>query len=206
MSATAPPVVNPSDLDGRVARSRARLLAAATELLIAGGPRGVTVDAVAERSGVAKSTLYRHWTSVNQLLVDVMRANVPPPTPVDLDGGFEAALRSWIGRVVVTLSAPDWARILPMLLELRTTSPEVAELLDGDLDAKLATVVSILDLGAAEGRLPAHLDPRLVTQTLIGPLVLASLSGDEDRMAELADYVTDRFLTSYSSDLAGDGR
>jgi len=43
---------------------------------------------------------------------------------------------------------------------------------------------------------PAGLDPRLVTQTLIGPLVLAVLSGDGD-VAELADYVLDRFLTSY---------
>ncbi|MDO9175716.1 MAG: helix-turn-helix domain-containing protein, partial [Actinomycetota bacterium] len=62
-------------------RSRACLLAAATELLVETGVRGVTVDAVAERSGVAKSTLYRHWGSVQELLVDVMRANVPEPEP-----------------------------------------------------------------------------------------------------------------------------
>ncbi|MGD9705755.1 MAG: TetR/AcrR family transcriptional regulator [Acidimicrobiia bacterium] len=195
--------------DPRVARSRTRLLAAATALLIEGGPRGVTVDAVAERSGVAKSTLYRHWSSVNELLIDVMRANVPESMQVDLDAGFEAALRRWIEQAVTTLSAPDWARILPVLLELRSQSPEMAELLAADFDDKLATVASILELGAAEGRLPAGLDARLVTETLIGPLVLAALSGDEARVAELtelAEYVVDRFLTSYRSTPTGDPR
>lgn len=178
-------------------RSRACLLAAATELLVETGVRGVTVDAVAERSGVAKSTLYRHWSSVQELLVDVMRANVPEPEPVDLSRGFDVALRWWIDRAVVALSAPDWARTLPALLELRTHSPEMAELLAADFDDKLTTVASILHLGAEEGRLPAGLDPRQITHTLIGPLVLATLNGDVDRMPELADFVLDRFLVSY---------
>ena len=97
-----------------------------------------------------------------------------------------------------TLSAPDWARTLPALLELRTHSPEMAELLAADFDNNLTTVASILELGAAEGRLPAGLDPRQVTHTLVGPLVLAALSGDETRLAGLADYVVDRFLASYA--------
>lgn len=172
------------------------MLAAATELLVEAGPRCVTVDAVAERSGVAKSTLYRHWASVHELLLDVMRSNVPAETTVDLSGGFDEALRSWIAHGVATLSSPDWARVLPALLELRSHAPDMAELLEADFECKLATVASILHLGAEEGRLPAGLDPRLVTQTLIGPLVLAALSG-EGHIGELAEYVTERFLASY---------
>jgi AcrR family transcriptional regulator len=197
MNTTSAPVIPAEHDDPRVARSRTRMLAAATELLVEAGVRGVTVDAVAERSGVAKSTLYRHWSSVNELLIDVMRANVPPPAPVDLTAGFEAALQSWIDGALAALSAPDWARTLPALLELRTHSEEMAVLLADDFDNKLVTVVAILQLGAAEGRLPADLDPRQVMHTLVGPLVLATLVGDEDRAAELADYVLERFLASY---------
>jgi AcrR family transcriptional regulator len=190
------PPAPPTELDPRIARSRTKMLAAATELLVEDGPRGVTVDAVAERSGVAKSTLYRHWASVHELLVDVMRCNVPDAVAVDLDAGFEAALRAWVDHGVTTLTAPEWARILPALLDLRAHAPEIAELLAADFEAKLETIASILRLGAAEGRLPAGLDPRLVTQTLIGPLVLAVLNGDDD-VTELAAYVVDRFLASY---------
>jgi AcrR family transcriptional regulator len=191
------------DRDPRVARSRARMLAAATELLVHGGVRAVTADAVAERSGVAKSTLYRHWSSVPDLLVDVMRANVPEPVHVDLSGGFEAALHSWIDRAIEALSAPDWAGSLPALMELRAHSPEMAELLAADFDNNLTTVAAILELGATEGRLPAGLDPRQVTHTLIGPLVLAVLTGDETSIGELAGYVVDRFLASYAAPSGG---
>ncbi|MCU1503423.1 MAG: putative TetR family transcriptional regulator, partial [Ilumatobacteraceae bacterium] len=116
------------------------MLAAATELLVEAGVRGVTADAVAERSGVAKSTLYRHWSSVPELLLDVMRSNVPPQMPVDPHAGFEAALRWWMDRAIAALSAPDWARSLPALLELRTHSPEMAGLLAADFANHLTTV------------------------------------------------------------------
>lgn len=188
--------ISAAEQDPRVARSRAKMLAAATELLVDGGLRSVTVDAVAERSGVAKSTLYRHWDSVHELLVEVMRANVPPERPVDLGAGFEAALREWIGHGAETLSAPEWARTLPALLELRAHTPDMAAVLAADFEEKLATIAAIVDLGVEEGRLPAGLDPRIVTNALIGPLVLAALSGD-DRIGEVAEFVVDRFLASY---------
>ena len=203
MNTTRPTTTHPAsaataDQDPRVARSRARMVAAATDLMVESGPRGVTVDAVAERSGVAKSTLYRHWSSVHELLLDVMRANIPPAAAVDLDHGFEAALGAWVDQGVATLTAPEWARILPALLELRRHSPDMAELLETDFEEKLVTLTSILDLGVAEGHLPTGLDPRLVTQTIIGPLVLATLSGDGN-VTELAAYVLERFLASYRS-------
>jgi AcrR family transcriptional regulator len=175
------------------------MLSAATELLVEGGVKAVTADAVAERSGVAKSTLYRHWTSINELLIDVMRCNVPAPQLISLDGGFEPSLRRWVDQAVIALSAPDWARTLPALLELRNHSQEMADLLAADFDNKLVTIASILDLGAAEGRVPVGLDPRDITHALVGPLVLATLSGDVDRIAALAEYVVERFLASYVS-------
>ncbi len=179
------------------ARSRTKLLAAATELLVEGGPQSVTVDAVAERSGVAKSTLYRHFRSVDELLLAVMRANVPHTMQLDLSAGFHAAMREWMDNAVVALSAPDWPRVLSALLELRASRPEMAELLEADFADKHAVLAELLNIGAAEGAIPAGLDVHLVTQALVGPLVLAALSGDTDRAPELAQFVLDRFLASY---------
>lgn len=54
------------DVDPRRARSRNRLLDAAAALLTSGGIEAVTVDAVTKASKVAKTTLYRHFTSSSQ--------------------------------------------------------------------------------------------------------------------------------------------
>lgn len=187
------------DVDPRIQRSRAKLLAAATELLVHDGIRAVTVDAVAERSGVAKSTLYRHWSSSRELLLDVLGANVPEPEPIDLAVGFGAALRAWVERSAVALHEPDWPRTLVALLELGNHAPDVAELLRENFEVQLATLATILELGAAEGRLRSGLDARQVSYTLLGPLVLAAVNGDGDRVAELADDVLAGFLKSHAA-------
>ena len=94
----------------RAARSREKLLAAATDLLVEAGPTAVTVDAVSERSGVAKSTLYRHWGSRDDMLVDVVRSNLPEPEPIDVDQGFEPGTRTVGGdHVAVTGVVADHA-------------------------------------------------------------------------------------------------
>jgi AcrR family transcriptional regulator len=179
-----------------VARSRAKLLAAATELLVESGPRAVTVDAVAEGSGVAKSTLYRHWASQTELLVDVIRHNVPTLSRPDLDGGFEAALRSVLREVAATLADPDWARILPALISLGHQMPELAALVDSDADTKAEVVASVLELGIAEGRPLRDLDVHRAACLLFGPLVFAAINGETDLIGDLADDVVQRFLAS----------
>ena len=197
MPMTTVPAVTADDLDPRIARSRAKLLAAATDLLVEAGPRAVTVDAVAERSGVAKSTLYRHWSSRDDLLVAVMRSHVPQLPEVDLSVGFEAALRQLMASVVDVFSDPEWVRILPALFSLQHQVPELAEVLIADREASSAALREIIACGVREGRLPRRIDHQMVRDTLIGPLFVAVLSGDSAPLGDLATYVVDRFLASY---------
>ena len=62
--------------DPRVARSRAAVLDATVDLLGEVGHGGTTVEAIAERSGVAKTTIYRHWPSRAPLLIDAFHCRV----------------------------------------------------------------------------------------------------------------------------------
>ncbi|HET6731524.1 TetR/AcrR family transcriptional regulator, partial [Mycobacterium sp.] len=65
--------------DPRPARSRARLLDAATALLRSGGPSAVTIDAVTRSANVARATLYRHFPSANDLVAAAFMSLIPPP-------------------------------------------------------------------------------------------------------------------------------
>jgi AcrR family transcriptional regulator len=184
------------DTDPRIARSRAKLLDAATALLVEGGPRAVTVDAVTERSGVAKSTLYRQWSSRTELLVDVLRSNIPPTPEVDLSLGFEAALRAHYSDAVRSFADPEWARILPALFMLKRQLAEVDELTELDNDHKMSVLGSILALGVTEGRIPDGLDPFTVAASLFGPIVFSIVVGEGD-IAEISAFAIDRFLDSF---------
>jgi AcrR family transcriptional regulator len=56
------------------APTRERLLGAALELIEEGGYSSASVAAIAARAGVAAGTLYRHFSSKEQLFVEVFRA------------------------------------------------------------------------------------------------------------------------------------
>ncbi len=184
-------------LSPRAARSREKMMRAATDLLVDHGPRSVTVNAVAEASGVAKSTLYRHWPSRDEMLVDVVRCAVPVVAEPDLTGSFDVVLRDFMASAAAALSDPEWSRIIPALMSLRKTMPELAEIVEADREAKTATLRSILDLGIRSERIPTGLDPADVDKLLLGPLIFAALLDEHDRMVRLADVVVDRFLASF---------
>lgn len=186
-----------SCVDPRIARSRRAVLAAATELLVEAGPRAVTVDAVAERSGVAKSTLYRHWESRTALLIDVMSCNVPEVAAPDPALGFHEALRALVRDVASTLGTPEWAALMPALMSLKQHMPELQQVSDDDREHKIGALAAVLDLGVAEGVLPPDLDASLVATVVIGPIVFTILGGGIADIDEVAEYSVERFIASY---------
>ena len=211
MSANRFPEISEDHADPRVERSRTKLLAAATELLVEAGPQALTVDNVAERSGVAKSTLYRHWPSRTALMIDVFRANMPCTPAIDASLGFEPCLREYMRALAESIGDPEWARMLPALFALRQQLPEVDDLTEADHDEKVAVIRSVLDRGVAEGLIPAGLDPKAVALTLVGPMMMCAIGGDPDATLAAGDFALDRFLASYRTaaappaDAPGDG-
>src|SRR4030088_2111547 len=101
--------------DPRPARSRARLLDAATSLLRSGGPSAVTVDAVTRAANVARATLYRHFPSGNDLLAAAFHSLIPPaPMPPEegsLRDRLTALVQDWaesMAEAPAALSAISW--------------------------------------------------------------------------------------------------
>lgn len=185
------------DLDPRVARSRAAVITAATELLVESGPSAVTIDAIVARSGVAKSTIYRHWGSRDDVLLDVMEVCAPDLGAPDPSLGFEGGLREIAHRIGAIFNDPEWARVLPALLALKRHEDGIADL-EKRLGERQGEVLGeLLAQGVAEGILsPAAGDPEATTM-LVGPLFFAHLSGSVVIDDGFIDRTVDRFLAAY---------
>lgn len=184
-------------MDPRIARTRATVLSAATDLLVDGGPSAVTIDAIVAKSGVAKSTIYRHWDTRDDVLVAVIEHCAPHIDAPDESLGFEPALRQLIGTFREMLNDPNWTRVLPALLTLRTQKHGVADL-EQRLEARQEHAVeTVLRRGVAEGRLRPDFDLDEATALLIGPLTFAMLVGKPEVDEAFANRVIDTFLASY---------
>lgn len=186
-------------MDARVARTRDAVMNAAMELLVENGPQALTVDAVVARSGVAKSTVYRHWATRDALVADVFGECAPNLVEPAADLRFEAALRQLVLDVVATMADERWKKMVPALVLLKTEQHAIAEL-DDRLSAQQTGIIGdVLERGVAEGALRADVldDPEMAITLLLGPLLMAGLVESVPVDDTLADRVLDQFLTAH---------
>jgi AcrR family transcriptional regulator len=183
-------------MDTRIARTRAAVLRSATDLLVEGGPSAVTIDAIVARSGVAKSTIYRHWESRDDILVAVIEHCAPDIVAPDPELGFERGLRMLMTQFRAALTDPEWARVIPALLLLKTHQEGIADLEERLGDHQDHMLERIIAIGVEEGCLPANADIEQIAAQLIGPLVFAHLTGRPPLTEEFAQHIVDGFLRS----------
>ena len=169
------------------------MLRTATDLLVEAGPSAVTIDAIVARSGVARSTIYRHWESRQDVLLAVIEGCAPHIDPPEASLGFDAALRLLMARLAEVLNDPDWARVLPALFALRNQEHGIAQLEQRLEDRQARVLEQVLDQGVAEGGLDPSVDVDLAESLLVGPLVFATLRG-RPIDAPLVDHLVDVFL------------
>ena len=141
------------DTDPRVARSVEAVQAAALGLFVDGGPRAVTVEAVSDISGVAKTTIYRHWTDRAHLLADTYRACLPivPSPPASLTP--EQALRFVVRQLVAGVGTPPARPALPHLISTPLDAVESRALPPDVMDQTFAPVVEAIAAAAIPGAL-----------------------------------------------------
>ena len=103
--------------DPRVARSRASILDACAEVLAEEGFSGVTIEAVAARSGAAKTTIYRHWESREALMIEAFGACSGPPGPPPATGSVREDVRAVLTGLAAKLNESDWRATMCSLLD-----------------------------------------------------------------------------------------
>jgi TetR/AcrR family transcriptional regulator, regulator of autoinduction and epiphytic fitness len=186
------------DVDPRVSRSRAAVIRAATDLLVEGGPSAVTVDSIVHRSGVAKSTIYRHWESRDEILLSVIESCAPAITMPDPETAVVDAIRQVVQAIADALNDPEWARVLPALLMLKNHESGVAAMNDRLEHEQEMALTVLLDRAASEGILRSDLDAQEAVTMLVGPLLFAHLTDSVKLDPAFVDRAVDNFLKAYA--------
>ena len=202
--------------DPRPARSRARLLEAATTLLRAGGPSAVTIDAVPRRADVARATLYRHFPSANDLVAAAFTSLIPPPPMPPESGSLRdrliAVVSGWaesIAEAPTTLTAMAWLSLGPDIGELpdagraRGASPQVLSLRERVAEQYSAPFDAVFGGPAAAAEL-RPVDRPTAFALLIGPLAFGRISTLTDfDYRTVATAAVDGFLAVFAREVSG---
>ena len=156
------------------------------------------------RSGVAKSTVYRHWATRDDLVVDVLASCAPELRPVSEGERFAGALRSLVAQLAAGMADEAWTQVLPSLLLLKHEVGPLAELEHKVFAEQSQIVADVLQLGVDEGVLAAEVldDVDRVVVLLTGPILLAGMSGMVPLDDAFVDQVVRQFLAGQDAPAA----
>ncbi len=185
----------------RSAEARRKALEAAVQVLVDDGVAGFTVEAVARRSRVAKTTIYRNWSSVDDLLFDALNATIKPDPEPDT-GSLRGDLLGLADHLVSIPHAERAARrqLFSGLFAASVGDQRLAELFDRLVTSRCVPVESVVTRAKARGELHDDIDTRLVTELLIGPVLFRLMFRNEtfsrSELENLVDYELEGLLGS----------
>lgn len=156
-------------MDERVRRSRAAVLAATAELLFERGFAGASVDEICRRSGVAKTTIYRHWPTRTDLLREACSQIGTPQVTPDR-GSLRADVAALMTDLTDALTTARWTSVLPSIIDAGERDPDMAEMYRRLQQGYSAPFEEVIRRGMAKGELPDGTDVATLVAALIGPL------------------------------------
>ena len=173
--------------------ARTRILEAALELLEEVGLGGATTDAIAERAGASKATIYRWWPNKAAVFLEALREAVAQELPFPDTGDLREDLHVQLQNFVKLLSGRR-GRFFKAFIAAAQSDPEVASAFRSVwIQPRRGTAKAVLERHQQNGRLAKHLDLDLVLDVLYGPFYFRLLAGhgtltpaDADAIAELA--------------------
>lgn len=154
---------------GRSAKVKAAVLDAVLDQLADAGLTSVTVEAVAARAGVHKTTIYRRWPArtdlIRDALTDRLAAALPIPDTGDIDTDLAALARS----VTAVLAAPLQAAVTRALLAA-TPDDEITSVVHDYWTSRLSAIEPRIRTAIDRGQLPPDTEPARLVQALAAPL------------------------------------
>lgn len=157
-------------MDPRIARTRANVLRSTLSVLADSGFAGFTMEGVSAASGVAKSTIYRHWPTRLSLVHDALEELNRQPE-VELQGGpARAQVERLLKHLAAALFDSTVGACIPALIEAGEHHPDVAGLLHRYSDVRRARLAAVVSKGVEDGSFSKHLDPDLAALALAGPI------------------------------------
>jgi TetR/AcrR family transcriptional regulator, regulator of autoinduction and epiphytic fitness len=173
----APPLER--SLDPRVERSRQVILRAALGELGEVGYGAFTIESVAARAAVGKSTIYRHWSGKLALIADAFETLHEQGTP-DLGTGSSREILERIARhVAEVVVSSTFSACIPALIEGAERDPELRKFHHRfQLEAR-QPLIRVIEEGVAVRALPPDIDPELAAVALLGVIFYRRLMTSE---------------------------
>jgi TetR/AcrR family transcriptional regulator of autoinduction and epiphytic fitness len=162
-------------IDPRIEQTQRLVKAATLELIAEVGFEGTTIESISERSGVSRSTIYRHWPNPSDLYLQAFDPSEDEQEPPELTGDLRADLRAFVHHVADRLNDERFAAALTAQIDKGRRDPAYREAQLAYAFERNERGAKIIRAGVAQGVFRADLDPAYETEVVLSQLVYRRL-------------------------------
>ena len=178
--------------------ARARILQAALEILESTCFVNATTDAIAERAGASKATIYRWWPNKEAVFIEALREATALELPFPDTGDLHEDVRLQLQNFVKLLTGPR-GRTFKAFIAAAQSDRQVAEAFRNLwIEPRRAQTKAVLVRHQREGRLAASTDLEAFIDMLYGPFYLRLMTGHRPLTAALANQIAQLALNQLS--------
>ncbi len=181
---------------GRGPKVRTAVLSATLGELTDSGYAALTVENVARRAGVHKTTVYRRWKDRESLVADAVTELAGTRVPFPDSGDISADLHTLARSLVRFLASPAGQAVTAVTLSDAGRIPEVAAAQRHFFEDRYRQAEPVIRAAIARGELPAGTDPAEVVRAVIAPIYLRILVTAEPISERTANTAADAALAA----------
>ncbi|MEX2623291.1 MAG: TetR/AcrR family transcriptional regulator [Acidimicrobiia bacterium] len=162
----------------------AAILRATCDLFAELGYDGMSVEAVAARAGVGKATIYRRWSSKDDLIIAAIQ-EVTTAIAVPTTGNLRNDLIGLIAGAIRFMKTAEAGVIFPRMAgEVAGRTPLGLRYVETVIGPRRAMLREVLAAAIESGELRSDLEVTLLADTLMGPIILRKILGELDQSPE----------------------
>ena len=192
--ARQPPSSTPVRGRPRDPRTRAAILTAARALLERGGLTAVTIEAIAQKAGVSRPTIYRYWSNAPAVAMAAFLEATGAPEAAKSARTPLAALRAQLHAVADAFAAPTGRSVAAMVAAAQSET-ELAKAFRNEFIARNRDATRLLLERCVEDELVAPPgDMELTLDLIFGPLFYRLLMGHAPITRTFVDRLLDTVI------------
>lgn len=183
--------------------AREKILAATAALLSEGGFQAVTMEAVAARAGVAKTTLYRWWPNRAAVALDCVSARMTPIAPAPRAGSYRKRFQRQLKATIRLLNGKQGQSILALIGAKQTDPPLAQAYSDQIARPRRAQTRRMAQQAIQAGEIAPGTDPDLFLDAIYGPLYYRKVVSGEPVTDDFIDRIVDAAFRAFAPSAGG---
>ncbi|MEV5409290.1 TetR/AcrR family transcriptional regulator [Thermopolyspora sp. NPDC052614] len=189
----------------RSEKAEKAIIAAVIDLLAEGlSLSELSIEAIAQRAGVGKTTIYRRWSSKEDLVLDAL-TTLKAPVPDFGDRSTRDALVGYLRLMQNESEHPRARCIMNVALRERERYPDLAERFHKlAIEPRRAVLRDMLQRGVDSGELRPDLDIKVAMSAIIGAMLyFTKWNHGNEPPADLPERIVEALFRGFAGGKAG---